>query len=166
LPRITLVPAQRSAGGPRARYSFDLWVELIPYLETRRYVKRVLGSAAVYAIVYQEADAQLALGLPSMVGGKTAIPHVACGRDARWAVHCQAFPPVVGVTSWHAPPSNMRALGTPLPTFSLVDVVSGKTFSSSRASGQARGGDFHLQPLPVREAHRRGARRVWTLLPR
>lgn len=49
--------------------SFDLWVELIPYVETRRYVKRVLGSAAVYAIVYGEGEREAALTLPSAISG-------------------------------------------------------------------------------------------------
>jgi soluble lytic murein transglycosylase len=49
--------------------SFDLWVELIPYVETRRYIKRVLGSAAVYAIVYDEAAREAALALPHTVSG-------------------------------------------------------------------------------------------------
>jgi soluble lytic murein transglycosylase len=47
--------------------SFDLWVELIPYVETRRYIKRVLGSAAVYAIVYGEVAKNEALLLPRAV---------------------------------------------------------------------------------------------------
>lgn len=55
----------KSRGGA----SFDLWVELIPYVETRRYIKRVLGTAAVYAIVYDEADQQVALTLPKTVSG-------------------------------------------------------------------------------------------------
>ncbi|HVY26270.1 MAG TPA: lytic transglycosylase domain-containing protein [Polyangiaceae bacterium] len=49
--------------------SFDLWVELIPYVETRRYIKRVLGSAAVYAIVYGEGESNAALALPSTISG-------------------------------------------------------------------------------------------------
>jgi soluble lytic murein transglycosylase len=51
----------------RAGSSFDLWVELIPYVETRRYIKRVLGSAAVYAIVYEESAHDVALALPRAV---------------------------------------------------------------------------------------------------
>jgi soluble lytic murein transglycosylase len=51
----------------RAGTSFDLWVELIPYVETRRYIKRVLGSAAVYAIVYDESPREAALALPKTV---------------------------------------------------------------------------------------------------
>ncbi len=53
----------------RGGASFDLWVELIPYVETRRYIKRVLGSAAVYAIVYEEGEQRVALSLPKVVSG-------------------------------------------------------------------------------------------------
>ncbi len=35
---------------------FDLWVELIPYRETRRYTKRVLASYGVYRFLYEEHD--------------------------------------------------------------------------------------------------------------
>ena len=53
----------------RPGMSFDVWVELIPYVETRRYIKRVLGSAAVYAIVYDEGEQGAALSLPRAVSG-------------------------------------------------------------------------------------------------
>jgi soluble lytic murein transglycosylase len=53
----------------RPGMSFDVWVELIPYMETRRYIKRVLGSAAVYAIVYEEGAQGAALSLPHAVSG-------------------------------------------------------------------------------------------------
>jgi soluble lytic murein transglycosylase len=53
----------------RPGMSFDVWVELIPYVETRRYIKRVLGSAAVYAIVYEEGEQGAALALPRVVSG-------------------------------------------------------------------------------------------------
>ncbi len=36
----------------RPSADFDLWIELIPFLETRRYMKRVLASRATYAFVY------------------------------------------------------------------------------------------------------------------
>lgn len=35
---------------------FDLWVELIPYRETRRYTKRVLASRAAYAYLYYPSE--------------------------------------------------------------------------------------------------------------
>jgi soluble lytic murein transglycosylase len=53
----------------RSGASFVLWVELIPYVETRRYIKRVLGSAAVYSIVYEESEQAAALALPNVVSG-------------------------------------------------------------------------------------------------
>ena len=33
---------------------FDLWVELIPYRETRRYTKRVLASRGAYSFLYYQ----------------------------------------------------------------------------------------------------------------
>jgi soluble lytic murein transglycosylase len=43
---------------------FDLWVELIPIRETRRYTKRVLASRAAYAFLYYRDQADHALRLP------------------------------------------------------------------------------------------------------
>jgi soluble lytic murein transglycosylase len=48
----------------RPRAEFDLWVELIPYSETRRYTKRVLSSRAVYAFLYERPSARSRLLLP------------------------------------------------------------------------------------------------------
>ncbi|HVU05631.1 MAG TPA: lytic transglycosylase domain-containing protein [Polyangiaceae bacterium] len=48
----------------RPTVDFDVWVELIPYLETRRYTKRVLASRASYAFLYAPSAAELALKLP------------------------------------------------------------------------------------------------------
>lgn len=42
---------------------FDLWVELIPFRETRNYTKRVLASRAAYAYLYEGED-ERALRLP------------------------------------------------------------------------------------------------------
>jgi len=54
----------------RARPSadFDLWVELIPFLETRRYTKRVLASRAAYAFLGDPSRPDAALFLPEKVG--------------------------------------------------------------------------------------------------
>jgi soluble lytic murein transglycosylase len=54
-------------GWLRARPSvdFDLWVELIPFEETRGYVKRVLGSQLTYATLYTPATAKEVLELPA-----------------------------------------------------------------------------------------------------
>jgi soluble lytic murein transglycosylase len=51
----------------RPSADFDLWVELIPFLETRRYVKRVLASRAAYAFLDDPAHGALALELPKKV---------------------------------------------------------------------------------------------------
>jgi soluble lytic murein transglycosylase len=53
----------------RGGSDFDLWVELIPYEETRNYTKRVSSSVAVYAWLYErerfEAIARLPLQAPA-----------------------------------------------------------------------------------------------------
>lgn len=51
----------------RPSADFDVWVELIPFLETRRYVKRVLASRAAYAFLDDPAHPVLALELPKKV---------------------------------------------------------------------------------------------------
>lgn len=47
-----------------AQADFDVWVELMPFYETRRYTKRVLASRAAYAWLYENARADEALVLP------------------------------------------------------------------------------------------------------
>ncbi|HSC88937.1 MAG TPA: lytic transglycosylase domain-containing protein, partial [Polyangiaceae bacterium] len=48
----------------RPDVDFDVWVELIPFRETRRYTKRVLSSRAAYAFLYERENAEPALLLP------------------------------------------------------------------------------------------------------
>ncbi|MBI3202671.1 MAG: transglycosylase SLT domain-containing protein [Myxococcales bacterium] len=48
----------------RPRAELDLWVELIPITETRRYTKRVLASRAAYAYLYEKERAAEAMALP------------------------------------------------------------------------------------------------------
>jgi soluble lytic murein transglycosylase len=48
----------------RPASDFDVWVEMIPYLETRRYMKRVLASRAAYAFLYSQSDPDGAVRLP------------------------------------------------------------------------------------------------------
>ena len=43
---------------------FDLFVEAIPYAETRAYTKRVIASLAAYQTIYAEGGAQAGLGIP------------------------------------------------------------------------------------------------------
>ncbi len=71
---LLVVPAY-NAGPARARawlkerpgLDFDVWVERIPFLETRRYTKRVLSSRAVYAFLYEQKAASSRLTLPRKV---------------------------------------------------------------------------------------------------
>jgi soluble lytic murein transglycosylase len=46
---------------------FDLWVEQIPYEETRRYTKRVLASYAAYAFLYDRDGLDAAMRMPKVV---------------------------------------------------------------------------------------------------
>jgi len=51
----------------RPHFDFDVWVELIPFRETRRYTKRVLASRAAYAVLYEPDFAERAMTLPIQV---------------------------------------------------------------------------------------------------
>ena len=51
----------------RPNADFDIWVELIPFVETRRYIKRVLSSRAAYAFLYQRENFESFAILPSKV---------------------------------------------------------------------------------------------------
>lgn len=53
----------------RPSADFDLWVELVPFRETRHYTKRVLSSRAIYATLYDGDEAEARLILPSRVAG-------------------------------------------------------------------------------------------------
>ena len=46
---------------------FDLWVEQIPFEETRRYTKRVLASYVAYSFLYERNGLDAALRLPKVV---------------------------------------------------------------------------------------------------
>jgi soluble lytic murein transglycosylase len=48
----------------RPHMDFDVWVELIPFNETRRYTKRVLASRAAYAYLYARKTADENMVLP------------------------------------------------------------------------------------------------------
>lgn len=51
---------------------FDVWVELIPFRETRRYTKRVLASRATYAYLYYGRSETDPLALPQRLSAATA----------------------------------------------------------------------------------------------
>ncbi len=68
---LLAIPAYNAGPGRPRRWlrerpavDFDVWVELIPFNETRRYTKRVLSSRAVYARVYEPETADQTLSLP------------------------------------------------------------------------------------------------------
>ena len=71
---LLAIPAYNAGPGNPKRWlrerpnaDFDLWVELIPFVETRRYVKRVLASRATYAFLYQREDFDRFAVLPSKI---------------------------------------------------------------------------------------------------
>jgi soluble lytic murein transglycosylase len=53
----------------RGEQDFDLWVEQIPWDETRGYIKRVLSSEAAYAMLYDRAALEEVLGIPERASG-------------------------------------------------------------------------------------------------
>jgi soluble lytic murein transglycosylase len=55
----------------RGTERFDVFVELIPYEETRGYVKRVLGSELAYAYLYDRSALPELLHLPARADGQT-----------------------------------------------------------------------------------------------
>jgi soluble lytic murein transglycosylase len=68
---LLAIPGYNAGPGRPARWlrerpsmDFDVWVELIPLTETRRYTKRVLASRAAYAYLYHSEAAEQALLLP------------------------------------------------------------------------------------------------------
>lgn len=69
------IGAYNAGGGAVERWvtahtadDLDLFVELIPYDETRNYVKRVLSSQATYAYLYEPPALKEPLGLPLRLG--------------------------------------------------------------------------------------------------
>jgi soluble lytic murein transglycosylase len=69
------IGAYNAGGGAVERWvsshqsdDLDLFVELIPYDETRNYVKRVLSSQATYAYLYDPSALKEPLGLPLRLG--------------------------------------------------------------------------------------------------
>jgi soluble lytic murein transglycosylase len=80
---LLVIPGYNAGPGKPKRWAkdlpsadFDLWVELIPYRETRRYTKRVLASRGAYAFLYyQPSDLSAAndpLRLPRRLSPSTS----------------------------------------------------------------------------------------------
>jgi soluble lytic murein transglycosylase len=72
--RALAIAAYNGGGGSVGRWltarggeDFDLWVEEIPFDETRVYVKRVLSNEAAYAYLYAPATLDEVLSLPLKV---------------------------------------------------------------------------------------------------
>ena len=72
--RALAIAAYNGGGGSGARWiadrpneDFDLWVEEIPFEETRAYVKRVLANEASYAYLYAPESLDEVLALPQSV---------------------------------------------------------------------------------------------------
>ena len=69
--------------GERAGYDFDLWVERIPYDETQKYTKRVIGSMAAYEWLYFQDKPTEARATPKAAGpAPTAIASALPGNAA------------------------------------------------------------------------------------
>jgi soluble lytic murein transglycosylase len=71
---LLCIPGYNAGPGRPARWvrdnphsAFDVWVERIPFRETRRYTKRVLASRAAYAYLYHREEARSAMTLPLQV---------------------------------------------------------------------------------------------------
>ena len=65
--------------GERAGYDFDLWVERIPYDETQKYTKRVIGSMAAYEWLYFQDKPTEARATPRAAG---TVPSAAPAASA------------------------------------------------------------------------------------
>ncbi|XXX78665.1 transglycosylase SLT domain-containing protein [Sorangium sp. So ce134] len=83
---LLAIPAYNAGGGAPKRWiaerpsqSFDLWVERIPYEETRLYTKRVLASLAVYELLYtgDQPSEALRTPLPASPAARSAVANAA-----------------------------------------------------------------------------------------
>jgi soluble lytic murein transglycosylase len=66
----------------RSSEDFDLFVEEIPYDETRGYIKRVLGSQAAYAFLYARPSLEEVLTIPTHVSVRASAVPPASSADA------------------------------------------------------------------------------------
>jgi soluble lytic murein transglycosylase len=74
---VLAIPAYNAGPGRPSRWlkekpdmDFDLWVEAIPFAETRTYFKHVLASWATYAWLYERDNAEAAMKLPLRLSGE------------------------------------------------------------------------------------------------
>ncbi|MCC6553634.1 MAG: lytic transglycosylase domain-containing protein, partial [Polyangiaceae bacterium] len=80
---LLAIPGYNAGGGAPKRWiserpaqSFDLWIERIPYEETRLYTKRVITSLAAYELLYAREQPSEALRTP-LPASPTALSAVA-----------------------------------------------------------------------------------------
>ena len=73
---LLAIPGYNAGPGRPARWvkerpdlDVDVWIESIPYSETREYTKRVLASRAVYTWLYDRNRAEQAMVLPLKIAG-------------------------------------------------------------------------------------------------
>ncbi len=99
------IPGYNAGGGApkkwlteRAGYDFDVWVERIPYDETQKYTKRVLGTMAAYELLYWPDKPTEARATPKAAGTvKGAAPVMSGGQSVAPSEPTQ--PPSAGAPS-------------------------------------------------------------------
>jgi soluble lytic murein transglycosylase len=83
---LLAIPGYNAGGGAPKRWiaerpeqSFDLWVERIPYEETRLYTKRVMTSMAAYEFLYarDQPSEALRVPLPASPSARSAVASAA-----------------------------------------------------------------------------------------
>ena len=79
--------------GERAGYDFDVWVERIPYDETQKYTKRVIGSMAAYEWLYFQDKPTEARATPKAAGPAPSAIANALPGNAAPSADPQASPP-------------------------------------------------------------------------
>lgn len=85
-PMLAIPSYNAGAGAPikwiakRPTNDFDLWVERIPYQETREYTKRVITSMTAYEFLYTRDQPSEALSTPLAASSQAAALAAAAGR--------------------------------------------------------------------------------------
>jgi len=95
----------------RAGYDFDVWVERIPYDETQKYTKRVIGSMATYEWLYWQDKPTEARATPRAAG--TVQAAVASAATPALPAIASAAPSDPPPASSDAPPAPSDAPATP-----------------------------------------------------
>ena len=129
---------------------FDLWVEQIPFEETRKYTKKVLASYAAYSFLYERSGLDAALRLPKVVA---PVGSWRGGRDVLADTSADS-----AVESSHVPPSQLptdgrrRSLGALSAAALLGEGGMGAVFEAQDLAGQGR---YAIKVLHPEYAHDR-----------